>query len=60
MNATFTVAGPRSGHPSAGVARGDAQVAVFAGLGSSLIMAAVVLLFGRRRGHPVFSSGRVR
>ncbi|MBI3564649.1 MAG: hypothetical protein HY079_05580 [Elusimicrobia bacterium] len=60
MNATFSVVGPRNARPSAGVARADAQVAVFAGLGSSLILAAVVLLFGRRRPHPVFSGGRVR
>jgi hypothetical protein len=59
MNTSIAVVGPGPGYQSARP-RDDGGVAVFAGVGTSLILAAIVLVFGRGRSHPVFSAGRTR
>ncbi len=59
MNTSITVVGPGPGYQSARQGS-DGSVAVFAGVGTSLILAAMVLVVGRRRPHPVFSAGKFR
>ncbi len=59
MNTSIAVVGPAPIDQSASP-RGDGSVAVFAGMGTSLILAALVLAFGRARPFQVSGADKSR
>lgn len=48
MIATIAVVGSESASSHSGVGRGDAGAAIFAGVGTSLMLAAALMIFVRR------------